>query len=64
VGGITLIGGGLGRLHSDLQLETTFASGGALSSDQFVSGLLIQKDGKIVARRRDRWESSAHYSYI
>jgi hypothetical protein len=49
VSGFTFSGGGLVRLDSDLQLDATFASGGTLSSDQIVSGLLIQKDGKIVA---------------
>jgi uncharacterized delta-60 repeat protein len=45
----TPVGGGLGRLDSDLQLDTTFASGGSLISDQQISGLLIQSDGKLVA---------------
>jgi uncharacterized delta-60 repeat protein len=54
VGGITNahgtpVTGGLARLNSDGGLDTTFASGGSLMSDQIVSGLLIQKDGKIVA---------------
>jgi hypothetical protein len=41
--------GGLARLNSNLQLDTTFATGGSLLSQQVVSGLVIQKDGKIVA---------------
>ena len=54
VGGITNahgtpVTGGLARLDSNGDLDTTFASGGSLMSDQIVSGLLIQKDGKIVA---------------
>jgi len=34
---------------SNGDLDTTFATGGSLQSDQIVSGLLIQKDGRIVA---------------
>jgi hypothetical protein len=54
VGGITNAHGtpgtgGLARLNSNGDLDTTFASGGSLMSDQVVSGLLIQTDGKIVA---------------
>ena len=54
VGGIanaqgTPVTGGLARLDSNGELDTTFASGGSLMSDQVVSGLLIQTDGKIVA---------------
>ena len=54
VGGITSahgtpVTGGLARLDSNGDLDTTFASGGSLQSDQIVSGLLIQKDGKIVS---------------
>ena len=54
VGGITNahgtpVTGGLGRLDSNGELDTTFANGGSLMSDQIVSGLLVQKDGKIVA---------------
>jgi uncharacterized delta-60 repeat protein len=54
VGGITSahgtpVTGGLARLDSNGDLDTTFASGGSLQSDQIVTGLLIQKDGKIVA---------------
>jgi uncharacterized delta-60 repeat protein len=45
----TPVTGGLARLDSNLQLDTTFASGGSLLSNQVVSGLLIQKDGRIVA---------------
>ncbi|HKM83170.1 MAG TPA: delta-60 repeat domain-containing protein, partial [Candidatus Acidoferrum sp.] len=53
VGGITnahgtRVTGGLARLDSNGQLDTTFASGG-LVSQEAVSGLLIQTDGKIVA---------------
>ena len=53
VGGITnahgtAVTGGLARLDSNGELETTFASGG-LVSQEVVSGLLIQTDGKIVA---------------
>jgi uncharacterized delta-60 repeat protein len=53
VGGLTNahgtpVTGGLARLDSNLQLDTAFASGGSLQSDQIVTGLLIQKDGKIV----------------
>jgi uncharacterized delta-60 repeat protein len=47
--GSTPTTGGLARLDSNLQLDTTFATGGSLLSQQFVTGLLIQKDGKIVA---------------
>lgn len=54
VGGITNAHGtpgtgGLARLNSNGDLDTTFASGGSLMSGQVVSGLLIQTDGKIVA---------------
>jgi hypothetical protein len=54
VGGITNahgtpVTGGLARLDSSGDLDTTFASGASLMSDQIVSGLLIQSDGKIVA---------------
>jgi hypothetical protein len=45
----TPVAGGLARLNSNGELDTTFASGGSLMSGQTVSGLLIQKDGKIVA---------------
>src|SRR5271157_2415590 len=53
VGGITNahgtpVTGGLARLDSNGELDTTFASGG-LVSQEVVSGLLIQTDGKIVA---------------
>jgi uncharacterized delta-60 repeat protein len=41
--------GGLARLNSDGDLDTTFGSGGSLTTDNSVSGLLIQTDGKIVA---------------
>jgi hypothetical protein len=54
VGGITNghgtpVTGGLARLDSNGDLDTTFADGGGLMSRQIVSGLLIQRDGKIVA---------------
>jgi Domain of unknown function (DUF5122) beta-propeller len=54
VGGLTNatgtpVTGGLARLDSNGDLDTTFASGGSLTSDQTVSGLLIEKNGKIVA---------------
>jgi uncharacterized delta-60 repeat protein len=54
VGGITNghgtpVTGGLARLDANGDLDTTFANGGGLMSSQIVSGLLIQKDGKIVA---------------
>jgi hypothetical protein len=49
VGGLSSVGGGLARLDSNGDLDTTFASGGSLTSDQSGSGLLIQKDTKIVA---------------
>ena len=54
VGGLTNANGtppagGLARLDSNGELDTTFGSGGSLTSDQQVSGLLIQRDGKIVA---------------
>jgi uncharacterized delta-60 repeat protein len=54
VGGIanahgTPVTGGLARLDSNGDLDETFANGGSLMSDQIVSGLLIQKDTKIVA---------------
>jgi len=53
VGGLTNatgtpVTGGLARLDSNGELDTTFASGGSLTSDQTVSGLMIQKNGKIV----------------
>ncbi len=41
--------GGLARLNSNGDLDTTFGSGGTLTTDNSVSGLLIQTDGKIVA---------------
>ena len=41
--------GGLARLNSNGNLDTTFGSGGTLTTDNSVSGLLIQTDGKIVA---------------
>jgi uncharacterized delta-60 repeat protein len=41
--------GGLARLNSNGNLDTTFATGGSLMSSQIVTGLLIQEDGKIVA---------------
>jgi hypothetical protein len=41
--------GGLARLDSNGDLDTTFATGGSLMSSQIVTGLLIQSDGKIVA---------------
>jgi uncharacterized delta-60 repeat protein len=41
--------GGLARLDSNGDLDTTFASVGSLMSSQIVTGLLIQSDGKIVA---------------
>lgn len=54
VGGLTNalgtpITGGLTRLDSNGDLDTTFANGGSLMSSQIVTGLLIQSDGKIVA---------------
>ena len=54
VGGLTNatgtpVTGGLARLDSNGEPDTTFASGGLLTSDQTVSGLMIQKNGKIVA---------------
>ena len=54
VGGITNghgtpVTGGLARLDANGDLDTTFADGGGLMSSQIVSGLLIQRDGKIVA---------------
>jgi uncharacterized delta-60 repeat protein len=54
VGGITNghgtpVTGGLARLDANGDLDTTFANGGGLTSSQIVSGLLIQRDGKIVA---------------
>jgi uncharacterized delta-60 repeat protein len=54
VGGLTYatgtpVTGGLARLDSNGELDTTFASGGSLTSDQTVSGLLIEKNRKIVA---------------
>jgi uncharacterized delta-60 repeat protein len=41
--------GGLARLDSNGDLDTTFGSGGTLTLDNSVSGLLMQTDGKIVA---------------
>jgi hypothetical protein len=41
--------GGLARLDSNGNLDTTFGSSGSLTTDNSVSGLLIQTDGKIVA---------------
>jgi uncharacterized delta-60 repeat protein len=54
VGGLTNahgtpVTGGLARLDSNGDLDTTFATGGSLMSSQIVTGLLIQSDGKIVA---------------
>jgi uncharacterized delta-60 repeat protein len=54
VGGITNghgtpVTGGLARLDANGDLDTTFANGGGLTSSQIVSGLLIQRDGEIVA---------------
>ena len=54
VGGITNahgtpVTGGLARLDSNGDLDTTFANDGGLVSQAVVSGLLIQTDGKIVA---------------
>ena len=54
VGGITNghgtpVTGGLARLDANGDLDTTFANGGGLISNQIVTGLLIQRDGKIVA---------------
>ena len=54
VGGITNahgtpVTGGLARLDSNGDLDTTFANDGGLVSQEVVSGLLIQTDGKIVA---------------
>ena len=54
VGGITNghgtpVTGGLARLDANGDLDTTFANGGGLMSSQIVSGLLIERDGKIVA---------------
>jgi len=51
VGGLTnALGtptGGLTRLDSNGDLDTTFANGGSLMSSQIVTGLLIQSDGKM-----------------
>jgi len=41
--------GGLARLNSNGNLDTTFGSGGTVTTDNSISGLLIQTDGKIVA---------------
>jgi len=54
VGGITNahgtpVTGGLARLDSNGDLDTTFANDGGLVSQEVVSGLMIQTDGKIVA---------------
>jgi uncharacterized delta-60 repeat protein len=54
VGGITNghgtpVTGGLARLDANGDLDTTFANDGGLVSSQILSGLLIQRDGKIVA---------------
>ena len=54
VGGITNghgtpVTGGLARLNANGDLDTTFANTGGLMSSQIISGLLIQRDGKIVA---------------
>src|SRR5580698_244976 len=58
VGGITdahgtPVTGGLARLDSNGDLDTTFGNGGGLVSQEVVSGLLIQTDGKIVAIGND-----------
>jgi uncharacterized delta-60 repeat protein len=45
----TPVTGGLARLDSNGELDTTFADGGGLVSEAAVAGLLIQTDGKIVA---------------
>jgi len=49
VNGAAPIYGGLARLDSNGDLDTTFGSGGTLTLDNSVSGLLMQTDGKIVA---------------
>jgi uncharacterized delta-60 repeat protein len=41
--------GGLARLDSNGNLDTTFGSSGSLTTGNTISGLLIQTDGKIVA---------------
>ena len=41
--------GGLARLDTNGDLDTTFGNGGTVTTDNSVSGLLIQTDGKIVA---------------
>jgi uncharacterized delta-60 repeat protein len=41
--------GGLARLGTNGDLDTTFGNGGTVTTDNSVFGLLIQTDGKIVA---------------
>jgi hypothetical protein len=41
--------GGLARLDTNGNLDTTFGNGGTVTTDNSVSGLLIQTDGNIVA---------------
>jgi uncharacterized delta-60 repeat protein len=41
--------GGLARLNSNGELDTTFGSGGTVLTDNAVNGVLVQADGKIVA---------------
>jgi uncharacterized delta-60 repeat protein len=66
VGGITNahgtpVTGGLARLDSNGDLDTTFGNGGGLVSQEVVSGLLIQTDGKIVAIGNDGELALARY---
>jgi hypothetical protein len=46
--------GGLARLNSNGNLDTTFGSGGTLTTDNSVSGLLIQNRRKDCCRRAVR----------
>jgi len=66
VGGITNahgtpVTGGLARLDSNGDLDTTFGNGGGLVSQAVGSGLLIQTDGKIVAIGNDGELALARY---
>jgi len=49
VSGASPIFGGLARLNTNGDLDTTFGSGGTVLTDNSVNGVLVQADGKIVA---------------
>jgi uncharacterized delta-60 repeat protein len=49
VNGASPILGGLARVNTNGTLDTTFGNGGTLTTDNAVTGMLVQADGKIVA---------------